>query len=118
MKSTLHFVLPLTAWLAMIAPAGAQQSSGVQAPDDMRSAPKATVVDDNAKTPATEEAADSAWKKGRPITMQYMRALDQRGTNVFETSKAPGSPMRMLGAPRFSFAGGQSDKSGKWPSRV
>ena len=90
MKSTLHFVLPLTAWLAMIAPAGAQQSSGVQVPDDMRSAPKATVVDDNAKTPATEEAADSAWKKGRPITMQYMRALDQRGTNVFETSKTPG----------------------------
>jgi hypothetical protein len=90
MKSTLRFVLPLTAWLAMIAPAAAQQSSGTQDPDEMSSAPKATVVDDRAKAAATEEAADSAWKKGRPITMQYMRALDQRGIDVFETSKTPG----------------------------
>src|ERR1700723_2918384 len=30
----------------------------------------------------------------------------------------PGSPMRRLGSPRSIFAGGASDKSGKWPSRV
>ena len=30
----------------------------------------------------------------------------------------PGSPMRFDGAPRLSFAGGQSDRSGSWPSRV
>jgi hypothetical protein len=88
MKSMLRFVLPLTAWLAMIAPAGAQQSTAVQPPDDMISAPKTTAVDSAAAT--TEDAAESMWKKGRPITMQYMRALDQRGTNVFETSKTPG----------------------------
>ena len=30
----------------------------------------------------------------------------------------PGSPMRRLGAPRAIFAGGASDRSGRWPSRV
>ena len=30
----------------------------------------------------------------------------------------PGSPMRRLGSPRLSLAGGQSDRSGTWPSRV
>ena len=32
--------------------------------------------------------------------------------------KAPGSPIRLDGAPRLSFAGGQSDRSGRWPSLV
>jgi hypothetical protein len=36
------------------------------------------------------EAAESSWKKGRPIAMQYARALDKRGINVFETTKDPG----------------------------
>jgi hypothetical protein len=90
MTSTFRFVLPLTAWLAMMAPAAAQQSTATQPPDDMSSAPKATVVDDTAKTAATEAAGDSAWKKGRPIAIQYVRPLDQRGANVFETSKTPG----------------------------
>ncbi len=30
----------------------------------------------------------------------------------------PGSPMRRLGAPRSIFAGGASERSGEWPSRV
>ena len=30
----------------------------------------------------------------------------------------PGSPMRKLGAPRSILAGGASDRSGRWPSRV
>ena len=30
----------------------------------------------------------------------------------------PGAPMRRLGAPRSTFAGGASLKSGRWPSRV
>jgi hypothetical protein len=37
-----------------------------------------------------DPAANDAWKKGRPITMQYYRPLDQRGINIFETSKEPG----------------------------
>lgn len=88
MTSTLRFAVPLAAWLAMIAPAAAQQAAGAQAPDEMSSAPKATAVDSAAATAAADE--QSAWKKGRPVTIQYMRALDQRGTGVFETTKAPG----------------------------
>jgi hypothetical protein len=87
MRSTLRFAASMTAWLALVAPAGAQQVSGA-GPDDMASAPKATVVDEKAASEAADQ--DSAWKKGRPITMQYYRPLDQRGINIFETSKAPG----------------------------
>ncbi|MCU1384683.1 MAG: hypothetical protein JWL71_3380 [Acidobacteria bacterium] len=91
MKSTFRLVLPLTAWLAMIAPAAAQQTAAAQPPDDMSSAPKATVVDSPpAAASATEAGEDSVWKKGRPQTIQYMRALDQRGINTFETTKTPG----------------------------
>jgi hypothetical protein len=79
----------MAAWLAMIAPAAAQPPADAQAADDMASAPKATVVDTTAP-PAAATAEDSAWKKGRPVTIQYMRALDQRGTNVFETTKTAG----------------------------
>jgi hypothetical protein len=78
----------MAAWLAMIAPASAQQTAGVQPPDEMSSAPKATVVDDTAPpAPADDQ---SSWKKGRPQTIQYIRALDQRGLNTFETTKTPG----------------------------
>jgi hypothetical protein len=87
MKSTFRFVVSLAAWLAMIAPAAAQQAAGAAPPDDLSSAPKATVVDESSI--AAPAADDSAWKKGRPITIQYFRPLDQRGINVFETKKAP-----------------------------
>ncbi len=88
MKSTFRFVVSLVAWLAMIAPAAAQQAAGAEPQDDLSSAPKATVVDESST--AAPAADDSAWKKGRPITIQYFRPLDQRGINVFETTKAPG----------------------------
>jgi hypothetical protein len=39
---------------------------------------------------AAAPAAESSWKKGRPITIQYYRAQDKRGINVFETTKDPG----------------------------
>ena len=88
MRSTFRFIVSLAAWLAMIAPAAAQQTAGAATPDDLSSAPKATVVDESST--AAPAADDSAWKKGRPITIQYFRPLDQRGINVFETTKAPG----------------------------
>ena len=56
--------------------------------------PAATVpaATDPATTPAvdTEAAAESSWKKGRPLRIQYSRPLDKRGLNVFETTKDPG----------------------------
>ena len=39
---------------------------------------------------AAAPAADVTWLKGRPQTIQYYRQLDQRGINVFETTKEPG----------------------------
>jgi len=89
MRATLGTAAALTALLAMGSPALAQQVADRSVPAaDTSSAPKATPVDDTA-TPAAP-ADDSAWKKGRPITMQYYRAVDQRGINVFETTKTPG----------------------------
>ena len=43
-----------------------------------------------AKAEAEKQAILDSWKKGRPIAMQYFRAIDQRGINVFETTKTPG----------------------------
>ena len=88
MNSTLRFAVSMVAWLAMAAPATAQQTAGALPPDDMSSAPKATVVGD--ESTSKETPPESAWKHGRPISMQYVRPLDQRGINVFETTKTPG----------------------------
>lgn len=85
MTLNIRFAYPVLALLAFAAPATAGQQSG-----DTATVPKATVVEDAPK--ATESETASAWKTGRPITMQYYRALDQRGVNVFETSKDPGVP--------------------------
>src|SRR5690606_1921054 len=76
MKPTLFITLTLSAALALASPAAADP--------------------DEAPAPATEseEAAAAAlpdsWTKGRPISMQYFRAQDKRGINVFETTKDPG----------------------------
>jgi len=40
------------------------------------------------QTPA--EPAGTGWSKGRPVTIQFLRPFDRRGTNVFETTKKPG----------------------------
>ena len=79
----------LSALLALASPGLSQ----VRAIDPLPSAPPATVVPAATAVPdvtAEEALAESAWKKGRPITVQYLRPLDQRGINVFETPKEPG----------------------------
>jgi len=43
-----------------------------------------------AKVEAEKQAVLDSWKKGRPVAIQYYRAVDQRGINVFETTKTPG----------------------------
>jgi hypothetical protein len=88
MKFNLRSALTLTAILAMTWPAAAQpaQETAPRASDSPAGA-AAAPADAEA---AAAAAAESAWKKGRPITIQYYRPLDQRGTNVFETTKDPG----------------------------
>ncbi len=82
MKLTLRLLTGLTALLALTSPAAAQQDSSGAVPAT-EAASASTTTDEAA-------AAESSWKKGRPITMQYFRAQDKRGLNVFETTKAPG----------------------------
>jgi hypothetical protein len=89
MTSTLRIATALTALLATTSPAAAQQTSEPAAPPtETTAAPKTTSADDSATAAAA--AAESSWKKGRPITMQYFRAQDRRGINVFETTKDTG----------------------------
>ena len=92
MKTTFRFAAAVTAWALLSAPVAAQQPEN-------NSVPPATRVEadnpDAATDTAEEEeaAADSileSWTKGRPIAMQYFRAQDKRGLNVFETTKDPG----------------------------
>jgi hypothetical protein len=91
MRSTFRFATPLLALLAMTSPAVGQQIDERAAPAaSATSVPKATPVEDSAAAAAAEAAAESSWKKGRPITMQYFRQQDKRGLNVFETTKDPG----------------------------
>jgi hypothetical protein len=62
--------------------------------------PAATIPDaavpaaSDATAPTTAEAAaaaaESSWKNGREVRMQYYRPQDKRGLNVFETTKDPG----------------------------
>ena len=83
MTRTLRYALALMALLAFSSPVAAQQTS-----EDAAGATGA------AATPADEDAqaaaAEASWKKGRPVTIQYLRPQDKRGINVFETSKDPG----------------------------
>jgi hypothetical protein len=93
MRSTFRLATALTALLAMTSPAAAQQIAETAAPVTATpAAPKATVADPAADAAATAAAAaaESSWKKGRPATIQYLRAQDRRGINVFETTKDPG----------------------------
>src|SRR5687768_7913682 len=72
MRPTLHIATALSALLIAATSAAAQQP---------------TAADDPATTPPPAAARE----KVRPITIQYFRPLDQRGVNVFETTKEPGA---------------------------
>jgi hypothetical protein len=96
MKRTFAVAVGLSATLALAIPVTAQPLADDSTPADAKTAPAAAPAE-TAKTDADAEAEEAArksiaeqWKKGRPIQMQYFRAVDQRGLNVFETTKTPG----------------------------
>jgi hypothetical protein len=102
MTSILRNMLTLSALVALATPAIAQDAtdgtngatpktavSGTATKDASTDAAKEAAKDEPAEKADVTSALDS-WKKGRPITMQYYRAQDQRGLNVFETTKDPG----------------------------
>ena len=90
MRTTTHIATALAALLAVAAPCAAQQTQATATP------PPSTATDPpsteaKAAEPKTEEQQIfESWTKGREIPIQYYRALDRRGLNVFETTKTPG----------------------------
>jgi hypothetical protein len=96
MTRTLPVAAGLSALLALAYPAAATPADPAKT-DTAKTAPAAapettakTDAEAEAKAEAEKQALLDSWKKGRPIAMQYFRAIDQRGINVFETTKTPG----------------------------
>jgi hypothetical protein len=88
MTRTFRMATALTALLAIASPAAAQHPSETPARAAETGAVAAVAAPDAEAEAAA--AAEASWKKGRPIAIQYIRALDKRGINVFETTKDPG----------------------------
>jgi hypothetical protein len=88
MTRIIRFATALTALLALSASANAQQTAYTSTPP--ADTGSRAVTDADAAKAAAEEA-ESAWKLGRPIVIQYMRAQDKRGLNTFETPKTAGA---------------------------
>ena len=98
MKRTFRVATALSALLMAAVPIAAQQtpdgivaSAATSASSDKPAA--AAPVDKTEEEKAAEEAKAS-WTKGRPMTIQYLRAQDKRGINVFETTKEPGAEFK------------------------
>ena len=86
MIRTLRIALALGVTVGVSAPVLAQQTQ--PAPP----ATTTTVAASEDKALKTDTPAqDSAPARGRKINLQYFRPQDQRGLNVFETSKVPGA---------------------------
>jgi hypothetical protein len=83
MTRTLRFATALAAFLAIAMPAAAQDPGNT--PATTGGTTTATTTDEQ------DEKAKSAWKEGRPQTIQYLRFMDKRGINQFETTKDPGA---------------------------
>jgi hypothetical protein len=93
MTPTLRLASALAALLAVAVPAAAQQQPSDEGSPSTGASAAPTTPAPEKSDPATAAAAaaESSWKKGRPITIQYVRPQDKRGINVFETPKDPGA---------------------------
>lgn len=110
MTPTLRYAFTVSALLAFTVPATFAQDVGwasgsankpatasePAARDAAKDAPKETPKEaaDDTKENADVNSALDSWKKGRQIPLQYYRAQDQRGVNVFETTKDPGAEFK------------------------
>jgi hypothetical protein len=92
MTRTIRFATALTALLALASPAVAGQSDDktARSPESTATAAAPNPTDKEKEA----EAAEASWKKGRPMTIQYLRPQDKRGINVFETTKEPGAEFK------------------------
>ena len=87
MRTTFRLATTVGALLLLAAPLAAQPASDGGAGDKPAAAAAPAEKTDEEK--AAEEAKKS-WVEGRPMTIQYLRAADKRGLNMFETTKVPG----------------------------
>ena len=86
MRTTFRLASTFSALLMLTAPLSAQQGPDGGAVDK----PAAAAPAEKTEEEKAAEAAKKSWVEGRPMTIQYLRAADKRGLNVFETTKAPG----------------------------
>ena len=89
MRNAFRFATAFTALLAMTTPVIAQQPETTVASAEPTAAPP-TSEPAPETTEAQAAAAESSWKKGRTVHIQYLRPQDRRGINVFETTKDAG----------------------------
>ena len=86
MTRTLRFATAFAALLMIAAPAAAQDTpSGAAAATG-----GATTTSPARDKDEQDKAIADSWTKGRPQSIQYLRFLDKRGINTFETTKTPG----------------------------
>ena len=87
MKNSNAYIASLTLAVALSLPAGAQQQP--------TATPLADPTPTTAVAPAPAPAADTAANRPRyaaaPIEIQYMRPVDRRGLNIFESPKVEGA---------------------------
>ncbi len=81
--------LTLGALLALATPAAARQTTEGAVPPTTPAAAAAPAPADT-----TQESILNSWKKGRPLTIRYIRPQDKRGLNVFETTKEAGAEFK------------------------
>jgi hypothetical protein len=77
--------LTLGALLALASPAAAQQAAEATTPPPAAGTPAPVAA------AAPQDSLINSWKKGRPLTIRYIRPQDKRGLNMFETGKEPGA---------------------------
>lgn len=92
LKTDPKVVISFEVALSEAAGSNTASSSGPSADDPPKEAAKEAAKEGEENADAAS-ALDS-WKKGRPIPLQYYRAQDQRGINVFETTKDPGAEFK------------------------
>src|SRR5687768_55018 len=97
MKTTFRLATTLSALLMLTPPLAAQSApdggKGTESGGSTGTTAAAAPVEKTAEEKAAEEAKRS-WTEGRTVTIQYLRAADKRGLNVFETTKDPGAEFK------------------------
>ena len=96
MRPTFSIATALAA-LLIAAPAAAQQTQASTTPPASTAVatdPPSTAAKPAEETKTEEQKIFESWTKGREIPIQYYRALDRRGLNVFETTKTPGAEFK------------------------